>query len=49
MTNYIGNRPANVPISASDVPDLPTSKITSGVFSDARISSKFSKSARNKF
>ena len=39
MTNYIGNRPANVPISASDVPDLPTSKITSGVFSDARISS----------
>ncbi len=38
MTNYIGNRPANVPISASDVPNLPTSKITSGTFADARIS-----------
>ena len=36
---FIGRAVAPAPISASDVPDLPTSKITSGTFADARISS----------
>ena len=39
MTNYIGNKPADIPISANDVPDLPASKITSGVMDAARIGS----------
>ena len=36
---FIGRAVAPAPITASDVPDLPTSKITSGTFADARISS----------
>ena len=32
MTNYIGNKPTAVPLSVSDIPSLPTSKITSGTF-----------------
>ena len=34
---FIGRAVAPAPITASDVPDLPTSKITSGTFADARI------------
>ena len=37
MTNYIGNKPADVPISVNDVPDLPASKITSGELANARV------------
>ena len=36
---FIGRAVAPAPISANDVPDLPTSKITTGTFADARISS----------
>lgn len=36
---FIGRAVAPAPLTASDVPDLPTSKITSGTFADARISS----------
>jgi hypothetical protein len=35
---FIGRAVAPTPISANDVPDLPTSKITSGTFADGRIS-----------
>tara|TARA_Y100000004_G_scaffold110045_1_gene123466 strand:+ start:1559 stop:2893 length:1335 start_codon:yes stop_codon:yes gene_type:complete len=35
MTNYIGNKPTDVPLTASDIPDLPTSKITSGTFAES--------------
>lgn len=38
MTNYIGNKPTAVPLDANDIPNLPTSKITSGTFADARLS-----------
>lgn len=38
MTNYIGNKPTDIPLSASDIPDLPTSKITSGTFANSLIS-----------
>jgi len=34
---YIGKRPADVPLAASDVPNLDTSKVTTGTFADARI------------
>ena len=36
---YIGQKPSDIPLTESDVPNLPTSKITSGTFDDARISS----------
>jgi len=36
---FIGRAVAPAPLTANDVPDLPTSKITSGTFADARISS----------
>ena len=39
MTNYIGNKPADKPLSANDIPDLPATKITSGVMDAARIGS----------
>tara|TARA_R100001443_G_scaffold16766_3_gene27173 strand:- start:5548 stop:6774 length:1227 start_codon:yes stop_codon:yes gene_type:complete len=39
MTNYIGNKPSDIPLTASDIPDLPTSKITSGTFANSLISS----------
>ena len=39
MTSYIGNKPTNVPLTVTDVPDLPASKTTSGQFADGRISS----------
>ena len=35
MTNYIGNKPSDIPLTASDIPDLPTSKITSGTFASS--------------
>ena len=35
---FIGRAVAPAPITASDVPDLPASKITTGTFADARIS-----------
>lgn len=38
MTNYIGNKPSDLPLNVSDIPSLPTSKITSGTFADARLS-----------
>ena len=37
MTNYIGNKPADIPLSVSDIPDLPASKITSGDIDVARL------------
>jgi hypothetical protein len=36
---FIGRAVAPTPISANDVPDLPASKITTGTFADARLSS----------
>jgi len=39
MTNYIGNKPTSIPLNVTDIPDLPTSKITSGTFADSLISS----------
>nr|BAR31973.1 putative lectin [uncultured Mediterranean phage uvMED] len=36
---FIGRAVAPSPISANDVPDLPASKITTGTFADARLSS----------
>ena len=38
MGSYIGKKPTDVPLTSSDVPDLPASKTTSGTFADARIS-----------
>ena len=34
---YIGKFPTAVPLGATDIPDLPASKITSGTIADARI------------
>ena len=36
---FIGRAVSPIPITASDVPDLPASKITSGTLADARVSS----------
>ena len=35
MTNYIGNKPSDVPLNTTDIPNLPTSKITSGTFASS--------------
>jgi len=35
MTNYIGNKPTAIPLDANDIPNLPTSKITSGTFAES--------------
>ncbi len=35
MTNYIGNKPTAVPLDVNDIPNLPTSKITSGTFAES--------------
>ena len=37
MTNYIGNKPRDVPLTASDIPNLDASKITSGDIASARL------------
>ena len=34
---YIGKKPSDVPITSSDIPNLPASKITSGTLDNARI------------
>jgi len=36
--SYIGRVPSAVPLAVSDIPDLPTSKITSGTFANSLIS-----------
>jgi hypothetical protein len=35
---YIGKRPTDVPLDATDIPNLDTAKVTTGTFADARIS-----------